>query len=107
MPLFPIPGNVFKSGILGQDKGRGFRSPSRYAGITVSAVTHHSEIIRNRLRLYAEFFHYARFIAHDLASAVLLNYASAHNRLGKVFVRRADEDLPHSFVLRGFGGGRG
>ena len=38
----------------------------------------------------AELGDHTQFIAHDVASAIQLDYPRAHNALTKIFVRRTD-----------------
>ena len=53
-----------------------------------------------------ELGHNAGFIAQGVAPSVQLNDPCADNTLTEVFVRRTNEHLPHTIVLRCLTGGR-
>src|SRR5208283_2406171 len=111
MPFPPILRNVLKTRVMGQDRSRGFLSPSTHARKAVGTVANHRQVIRDGLRSDAKLSDDAGFIAHDILPAVELHDSRAHNALTEIFVRRADEDLPNAvtviLILRGFRGGRG
>src|ERR1700720_4496294 len=98
MPLSPILRNVLKAGISRQNQSRGFLAPSLHTGKSIGAIAENGQIVWNRLRLYTELGHYAGLVAQDVAPAVQLNNSCPNDALAEIFVRRANDHLPHPLI---------
>src|SRR5215475_697977 len=77
-----------------------FCAPPRQAGISISAVADHCQIIRNRLWPDSELLDDSSLVAHDLAPSIALHHSRADDALGQIFVGCTNYDLAHMLVLR-------
>src|SRR5437660_1504197 len=100
MPFAPILGDIFQMKVLRKRESRRLRAPSRQSRITVGIVADYGQIIGNRLRPHAEFCDDRRFIAHNLAPSVALDYSRAHDRLSQILIGSTNYYLTHTLVLR-------
>ena len=99
MPFVPVFRDVFEVKVAGESEGRRFGAPTRQTGIAVCAVTHDREVVRDRLRPDSEFGDDSSFVAHDLPSAIALNYSGADNGLGEILIGSTDDHLADALVL--------
>src|ERR1019366_10330274 len=79
---------------------RSLRAPVGQTGEAIRTVADHSEVVRNRLRLHAEFGYNSGFVAQNVTPAIQLDNSGAHNTLTQILVWRTNEHLPHAAIFR-------
>src|SRR5579872_1566817 len=109
MPLSPVFRNLFKAAIPRKGHGCSLGTPSRHTRESIRTIPDHSQVVRDRLRRYAELRLNGGLVAHDVAAAIQLNNSRADYALTQILVGRANEHTSHAFVSRSLesGGSQG